>query len=439
MNKNEKIGIGTLILISIVIIVALAITKTITSQQEKNIVEQKPAEGKITQKQEEEKNEYSLEKAVENGYFVITHNKIYNKNKLEQFIKNTEINAKNRIEDSIKIMQYTVEGDPIITELIYKIKDETYELSGKTVNKTTYILKEDNTQDKCSVESDRIVTVNDDIPGEFYGITEVQDGDYMRVDLALYAEIDYVDESTKRYETINICSYPMNAEQGTNISVNNQQNQNDNSSINTSQENSAYFYGKVVESYQNYIIVEPNEGEEIRNSADKIEVSLGKNNDAIYEVGTNVKITYKGYIMESYPAKVDVTKIELKSTENFEIRFYDKQPQSNTKVHKILDKSETAKYDYDIYAYEGSVNILINGKEMSLREALLNNKITMNEIIAKANNDLREDKIKGDMYRDGGSMEYLYDNYTIVKFHKLDGKRDVYIGKKNMRLNDIDK
>lgn len=72
------------------------------------------------------------------------------------------------------------------------------------------------------------------------------------------------------------------------------------------------FYGKVIESHQKYMIVEPNEGEDIRKSADKIEVGLGENNDVIYPVGTNVKITYKGYVMESYPAKIDVINIEVK-------------------------------------------------------------------------------------------------------------------------------
>ncbi len=432
MKKSEKIGIGTLILVSISIIGLLAINRTIIQQEAKNVTEQKPTEGII----KDEQNEYSLEKAIENGYVVITNdNKIYNKDKLDRFIKNTEINSKNRIEDSIKIMQYTVEGDPIVTELIYKIKDETYEFNGKQVNKTTYILKHDNTQDKWSAESDRKITVNDDIPGDIFTITENKDGDYINIELALCAEICYVDENSKIYENINIGSYRENAETVTTSASN--VTQYPNSSINTSEENLSSFYGKVVESYQYYIIVEPNEGEEIRKSSDKISISLGKYNDALYEVGTKVKVTYKGYVMETYPAQVDKVSIEIKSAENFELSFYDKQPQSDEKVYMILDKAEKDKYDYNIYAYEGSANIIIDGKEMSLREALLQNKITMNEILAKANNDLRNNKIKGDMYRDGGSMEYKYDNYTLIKFHRLDGKRDVYIGTKDMTINDI--
>jgi hypothetical protein len=122
-----------------------------------------------------------------------------------------------------------------------------------------------------------------------------------------------------------------------------------------------------------------------------------------------------------------------KEAEEFEIRFYDKQPENEEKTHIILDKSETEKYDYNIYVYDGSVNILINGEEMSLRNALLQNKITMDEIIEKANKDF-PDAIS---YDDGGSMEYHYENYTIIKVHTIDGNRDVYIGNKDMTIHDL--
>lgn len=201
--------------------------------------------------------------------------------------------------------------------------------------------------------------------------------------------------------------------------------------------NESSFYGKVVEATSSYIIVEPNENEEIRKSADKISIGLGEYNDALYMVGTNVKITYNGTIMDSYPAQVKATKIELKSAEIFEIIFYEKQPQSDIKVNKIVNKTETDKYDYDVYGYDGSVNIRIDGKEYSLKEALLENKITMEEIIAKANQDEKDGKIKADMYKDGGSIEYHYESYTIIKCHTIDGNRDVYIGTKDLKLTDV--
>jgi len=197
--------------------------------------------------------------------------------------------------------------------------------------------------------------------------------------------------------------------------------------------NEHYFFGKIIKSEVSYIIVEPNEDEEIRKSADKISIDLGKFNDGIYKIGTNVKITYDGSIMESYPAQVRAKKIELKSTENFEILFYDKQQMESYKIYTILDKSETDKYNYNIYGYDGSVNIRIDGRDDSLRNALLQNKITMEEIIAKANKDFPN----ATSYDDGGSIEYHYENYTIIKCHTLDGNRDVYIGTKDLKLKDV--
>lgn len=207
--------------------------------------------------------------------------------------------------------------------------------------------------------------------------------------------------------------------------------------INTGNNEGSYFFGRVIESTATYIIVEPNENEEERKSSDKISIGLGENNDALYMIGTNVKITYDGTIMETYPAKVKAIKIEIKSAENFEIIFSDKKPTDSYKTYTILSKNETDKYDYNIYGYNGIVNIKIDGKDYLLKDALLENKITMEEIIQKANKDLDDNKITGDMYKDGGSMEYHYENYTIIKCHTLDGNRDVYIGAKEMTLNDV--
>ena len=143
--------------------------------------------------------------------------------------------------------------------------------------------------------------------------------------------------------------------------------------------------------------------------------------------------------MESYPAQIKATKVEIKSADNFEILFKERQKtDSYNKKYAILDKTESDKYDYNIYAYNGSVNIRIDDKEYSLKQALTENKITMNEIIAKANKDEKNGKIKADMYKDGGSILYQYDNYAIIKFHTLEGNRDVYIGSKDMNINDLE-
>lgn len=199
----------------------------------------------------------------------------------------------------------------------------------------------------------------------------------------------------------------------------------------------AYFFGKVIESTAQYILVEPNEGEGIRKSADKISIGLGENNDMIYPVGTNLKITYTGEIMESYPAQIKAINIEVKSEDEFELKVNELVETTDNKLYKILGKEENETYDYDIYCYNVNVEIEIDGNLLTLRDALLNNKITMNEILEKANKDLSEGKITVANYKDGGSILYKYDDYTILKCHTIDGNRDVYFGTPEMTINDV--
>lgn len=122
------------------------------------------------------------------------------------------------------------------------------------------------------------------------------------------------------------------------------------------------------------------------------------------------------------------------NNEGFELIF-SKVEKENNPVTTILDKSESDNYSYNIYAYNGNVNIKINGEIISLRKALLNNKITMKEIIEKAKKDLPD--AYEYLYDDGGTIEYHYEDYTIIKLNKIDGNKDVYIGDSKTSLNDL--
>lgn len=209
------------------------------------------------------------------------------------------------------------------------------------------------------------------------------------------------------------------------------------SSTNTNKalEENNSFFGKVVESDTSYIIVEPDENEEERKASDKISIGLGEYSDVLYAVGTRVKITYTGGIMESYPAQVNAIKIEVKSADELELKIL--KNIDNNKMKKIINKDETDLYNYDIYEYNSDISIIVDRKEMQLKDALLKYPNLANEIVAKANNDLSNNKIKGDMYKDGGTMIYFYDEYTIIKMHTLDGNRDIYIGTPDMNLENI--
>ena len=155
--------------------------------------------------------------------------------------------------------------------------------------------------------------------------------------------------------------------------------------------------------------------------------------DISFSINKNIALVNAEELLEI----IKTVNITYNAIPDFEILFYAKDSTDSYKVYKILDNSETDKYDYNIYGYNGIVNIKIDGNEYSLKEALLENKITMEEIIGKENKDEKDGKITAKMYKDGGSMEYHYENYTIIKCHTVDGNRDVYIGTKDLRLTDI--
>ena len=110
------------------------------------------------------------------------------------------------------------------------------------------------------------------------------------------------------------------------------------------------------------------------------------------------------------------------------------------KKEKILNNKDIDEYgeDFDLY-YTGleEVRINVDGKTMLLEEALKSKKITLDEIETKAKRDLENEKITGKMYKDGGSMEYHYDTYTIIKCNSLNGDRDLYIGMPEMHLSEL--
>ena len=142
---------------------------------------------------------------------------------------------------------------------------------------------------------------------------------------------------------------------------------------------------------------------------------------------------YNGFIMESYPAQINTDYILTDGYENFTLTV---KKSENTNKRKILNNTELYKNnsDFNLYYYGlDEVNVTIKGQTMSLEKALKSGKITLDGLIIKANKDFPN----ATSYDDGGSIEYHYKDYSIIKVHKLDGNRDVYIGVPSMKLNDL--
>lgn len=165
-----------------------------------------------------------IKDAINNGWFVIDtkNTKIYNKDILDRFIENTNMNAKNRVADKITIVVYSMSDEPKIYDLEYKIFEETYtNEKQEKVNKTGYVLKIDPSRilsyETAMTYQEQIeahkIKIIDDIPGMFYGITLRDEPEFnvSVLSLSLYAEINYT-SNTKPYKEIEIARFAMDSE-----------------------------------------------------------------------------------------------------------------------------------------------------------------------------------------------------------------------------------
>ena len=230
---------------------------------EKNIDEQKLLE--------EIPQEYSMEQAIKDGCVVISYNAVFNKSKLDSFIANTSANSENRQSDFMRIVQYTIEGDPIITDLEYR-------------ENLGYILTYDNTRDTFGVDTK--VTTYDDIPAEIYSIDLVEDENLINIELTLQGAIDYDSKSEKEYKPMTVASYPKETE---------------------TYDTAPSFIGEVTEVNEKTLLV----NSEDKNIGDAVWV--GVEDSSQYAVGDRIEVFYTGIVLESYPCQIyeiDVRKIE---------------------------------------------------------------------------------------------------------------------------------
>lgn len=92
------------------------------------------------------------------------------------------------------------------------------------------------------------------------------------------------------------------------------------------------------------ITIQPEENEEIRKSADKIITYLKEENGNAYDPGTRVKVTYTGYVMETYPAQIDCISVE--EVENKTISLY------TTLLEDIIKQDEALNTDAKFIAID---------------------------------------------------------------------------------------
>lgn len=104
--------------------------------------------------------------------------------------------------------------------------------------------------------------------------------------------------------------------------------------------------------------------------------------------------------------------------------------EEKTELKKIIDKNISNLYDYNIYTYGGNVVIEIDSVKYDLKDALEKEIITIDRILNQAEKDSKNQICIEEKVYDGGSIQYRYSNYTLLKYHDLTGKEDFVIGMK---------
>ena len=209
------------------------------------------------------------------------------------------------------------------------------------------------------------------------------------------------------------------------------------------------FVGKVIEETTTYMIVEPAEDEYERTLTQRMMVAYDTDHvDYLYGAGRLVVIYYDADNMIKGGEMPIIESAEI-STEGF-CEWELKVTPTKLESHKILAVPKAAPHDsdsashwykqYNLYYYDlDEVMVSVDGSEYPLAHAIKLGKISMSAILAKANRDVADGVIEEISYDDGGSSVFKYPDYTIVKYHTLDGNDDMYIGTPDIDIHVKDK
>ena len=188
-------------------------------------------------------------------------------------------------------------------------------------------------------------------------------------------------------------------------------------------------------------------------SSRDIRYSSYENNKIVKKVFDNIEkeeqeentiIVLKGEnIDELYLLRYSKKDIPVEYNSEYTLNITRKEDDSNIKRELITDKNFEQKHGYNVYYYGiEEVKVLQNGKEVDLKEAISKDNAIIEKIILKAEKDTGLGIVKNyGMYKDGGTEEYEYDNYNIIKSNRLAGEnsrnRDVYITRSDLKYYKI--
>lgn len=120
---------------------------------------------------------------------------------------------------------------------------------------------------------------------------------------------------------------------------------------------------------------------------------------------------------------------------DFELNFNQRKDMG---AKRIVEPTSSV-YPYMSYTIGGDVTITIEDDMVyDIKQTIENGIITLDQILEQAKLDDKYGICKEEMYSDGGTLVYLYDDYTVIKYNTLDGNKDFVIGPKGDIRNQVD-
>lgn len=133
--------------------------------------------------------------------------------------------------------------------------------------------------------------------------------------------------------------------------------------------------------------------------------------------------------------EVKLFEYELQSTDYIENNHIYYTQRKDMGVDKINSEEK-----FDIYVVGGNVTIEKDNEEAKdFSEAIGSKYISIDEILEQAEVDSKYGVCRKGFYSDGGTIEYRYQDYTLIKANTLAGNKDFIIAPPNMIWSEISK
>ena len=133
--------------------------------------------------------------------------------------------------------------------------------------------------------------------------------------------------------------------------------------------------------------------------------------------------------------EVELFEYELQNTDYIENNHIYYAQRKDMGVDKINSEEE-----FNIYVVGGNVTIAKNNEEAKdFSEAIEAKYISIDEILEEAEVDSEYGVCRRGFYSDGGTIEYSYQDYTLIKANTLAGNKDFTTAPPNMTWSEISK